>query len=262
MLYAQFHTNNKDQFPRVLDQPQLSSFKKLLVLTPSLSQVLYMMSLAKAVPDSLRYPECKRTALDKCPPVSFIPEKDEVQEKVSLMKGLHLKSSIGEDTTLHLSMWNINMKRAMLMHLGSTLDEVKKRGHFQDYKTAQVLFVTYKEAAKQARADLALLDIVRKVLDKSKKPSKKAREAEAAAKASDPEMQAMFLLDLKKAKEAAENAKGAMTTAANKIFGFYANLLLVEAKYMWNNIDVCILLQFALGPLKTKKKYWQNKIFL
>jgi hypothetical protein len=56
-------------------------------------------------------------------------------------------------------------------------------------------------------------------------------EAKAAAKASDPEMQATFLANLKKAKEATENAKGAMTAAASKMFGFYANLLLVEAKY-------------------------------
>ncbi len=68
------------------------------------------------------------------------------------------------------------------------------------------------------------------------KSSKKAKEAKAAAKASDPEMGATFLVDLKKAKEAAENAKGAMPAAANKLSGFYTNLLLVEAKYVWNEI--------------------------
>ncbi len=55
-------------------------------------------------------------------------------------------------------------------------------------------------------------------------------------KASDQEMQANFQADLVKAKEVAENAKGMMTAAANKMFGFYANFLLIEVKYAWNKI--------------------------
>ncbi len=47
-------------------------------------------------------------------------------------------------------------------------------------------------------------------------------------------MQANLLLDLKKAKQAAEKAKCAMTTAATKTFGFYTNVLSVEAMYVWN----------------------------
>ncbi len=45
-------------------------------------------------------------------------------------------------------------------------------------------------------------------------------------------MQATFQSNLEKAKSAAENAKGAMTAAANKMFMFYANLLSIEAKYV------------------------------
>jgi hypothetical protein len=33
-----------------------------------------------------------------------MPKKDKVQETVSLMKGLQLKSSSGKDTTLHFPM--------------------------------------------------------------------------------------------------------------------------------------------------------------
>jgi hypothetical protein len=62
----------------------------------------------------------------------------------------------------------------------------------------------------------------------------KAKEPEAMTGASDQEMQASFLADLMKAKEATENAKGTMTIAANKMFTFYNYLLLVEAKYGWN----------------------------
>jgi hypothetical protein len=49
--------------------------------------------------------------------------------------------------------------------------------------------------------------------------------------ASDQEMQAIFQADLEMAKEATENVKGTMTAAANKMFRFYPNLLLVKAKY-------------------------------
>jgi hypothetical protein len=43
-------------------------------------------------------------------------------------------------------------------------------------------------------------------------------------------------LDLKKAKEAVENARAKMESAAQDMFQFYANLLSVDAKYVWNKI--------------------------
>jgi hypothetical protein len=194
------------------------------------------MSLAKVVPDGLRNRECKRTAPREHPPVPYVPEKDEVQEAVSTMKGLQTKTSIREDTTFNFSMWNSGTEEAMLMHVTATLDTIKKRGHFEAYKEAQVLYVAKKEVVKQAKAGLSLLDGASKGSEKSKKSSEKAKEPKVTTRASDQEMQANFQADLAKAKEAAENAKGAMTAAANKMFAFYANLLLVEAKYAWNKI--------------------------
>jgi hypothetical protein len=43
---------------------------------------------------------------------------------------------------------------------------------------------------------------------------------------------------LKKAKKAAKDAKGTMTTAASKMFAFYLNLLSPKSKYTWNKIVV------------------------
>ncbi len=98
------------------------------------------MSLAKVVPNGLRNPECKRTALRELPPVPYIPEKDEVQETVPALKSQHLKTQhIGEGTTLHLSIWHNGTKKVMFMHVGSTLDTIKKCGHFQAYDKAQAL---------------------------------------------------------------------------------------------------------------------------
>ncbi len=55
-----------------------------------------MMSLAKVVLDGLRNCECKRTALRERLPVPYVPEKDEVQEAVSSLKSLQLKTSMGK----------------------------------------------------------------------------------------------------------------------------------------------------------------------
>jgi hypothetical protein len=94
--------------------------------------------------------------------------------------------------------------------------------------------VAKKEVAKQAKAGLSLLYGVSNVTEKSKKLSRKTKEAKAVTEASDQEIEANFQADLKMAKEAIENTKDAMTAAANKMFAFCANLLLVEAKYAWD----------------------------
>jgi hypothetical protein len=84
-----------------------------------------------------------------------VPEKDKVQEAVSMMKGLQLKTSIGKDRTLNFPVWNSNTKEAMLMHVMATLDAIKKCGHFKAYKVAHALYVEKKGAAKQAKAGLS-----------------------------------------------------------------------------------------------------------
>jgi hypothetical protein len=49
-------------------------------------------------------------------------------------------------------------------------------------------------------------------------------------------MRATFQAELEKVKKAIKNAKGAMSAAASQMFVFYANLLSVEGKYVWNKI--------------------------
>jgi hypothetical protein len=62
------------------------------------------------------------------------------------------------------------------------------------------------------------------------------KEAEEATKVADDTMKAGFQVDLEKAKQAQETAKGAMTTAASQMFTFYLNLLSPKSKYPWNKI--------------------------
>jgi hypothetical protein len=52
----------------------------------------------------------------------------------------------------------------------------------------------------------------------------------ARADASESNLQAMYQLDLEKAKEATENAKAKVKSAAYDMFQYYVNLLSVDAK--------------------------------
>ena len=91
------------------------------------------MSLLKSVPEGLKPRECKRTKLREPPPVPYVPTKDEVQEEVTRLRNLEIKTTIEKDTTLNFPVWHENgMREAFLMHLTAVLDAIKKRGHFQD----------------------------------------------------------------------------------------------------------------------------------
>ncbi len=131
------------------------------------------------------------------------------------------------------------MCKTILMHMGLILDTIKKQGHFKAYKEAYELYVEQRKMAKQAKAALAEIDVgISKGAGTSKKSSKKAKEAPTMADATEPKLQENFLLDLKKAKEATENAKGKKESGAKDMFQFYANLLSVEAKYALNKIVI------------------------
>jgi hypothetical protein len=90
------------------------------------------MSLAKLVPHGLKPQECKRLHLREHRLFLTCPKKDKVQEEVSKMKNLQLKTSINKDKTLNFPVcWYSNgAKEAMLIHVMGTLDATKKRGHF------------------------------------------------------------------------------------------------------------------------------------
>jgi hypothetical protein len=94
-----------------------------------------MMLLAMAVPEGIKDQECKRFALQECPPVPYVPEKDPIQETVSLLKSNQsLKMTIGADAELSLPIWHCRTHEAFLMHVSSALDAIKKRGTFKAYK--------------------------------------------------------------------------------------------------------------------------------
>jgi hypothetical protein len=136
------------------------------------------MSIAKAVPKGIKDRECKRFALQERPPVPYAPEKDPVQETVSLLKSdQSLKTTIGVDAELRLPIWHCGTRKAFLMHVSSALDTIKKQGIFKAYKEAHKAYVEQHEVAKQAKADMALFTALTSEGEKaSKKASKKASE--------------------------------------------------------------------------------------
>jgi hypothetical protein len=100
------------------------------------------MSIAKAVPEGISDREGKRFALQERPPVPFVPEKDPVQETVSLLKSNQsLKTTIGVDAELHLPIWHCRMCKAFLMHVSSALEAIEKRATFKAYKEAHEAYV-------------------------------------------------------------------------------------------------------------------------
>jgi hypothetical protein len=111
-----------------------------------------------------------------------VPEKDPIQETVSLLKSdQSLKTTIGVDAELHLPIWHCGTRKAFLMHVSSALDTIKKWGTFKAYKEANKAYVEHWEVAKQAKADMALFTAP---TSKGKKSSKKSFE-KASKKASE-----------------------------------------------------------------------------
>jgi hypothetical protein len=50
------------------------------------------MSMSKMVPNHLKPQECKRIKLREPPPVPYVLEKDEVQDEVSKMRNMEIKT--------------------------------------------------------------------------------------------------------------------------------------------------------------------------
>jgi hypothetical protein len=100
------------------------------------------------------------------------------------------------------------MRKALLIHMGSALDAIKKRGCFKAHDEVNEAYVEQRELVKQAKATLTKLDgTTSKGAGTSKKLSKKHKEDTAMADAPEPDLRAMYQLDLKKARKAAEKAK-------------------------------------------------------
>jgi hypothetical protein len=164
----------KNKAPALFEQTPTSTYKKLIILTLRLVQALCMMSIAKAVTKGIKDCECKRFALQECPPVPYVSEKDPIQVLVSLLKSdQSLKTTIEADAELRQPIWHCRMHEAFLMHMSSALGTIKKWGTFKAYKQAHEAYVEQKEAAKEAKVNMNLFATA---ASKGKKATKKGTE--------------------------------------------------------------------------------------
>jgi hypothetical protein len=118
------------------------------------------------------------------------------------------------------------------------MDAIEKQGHFKAHKKAHEAYVEQHNPAKQVKAALAELDRTTSEGEGASRslPRSIRKEAAATADASKSGLQAIYQLDLMKSREAAENARAKVESAAQDMFQFYTNLLSVDAKYAWNKI--------------------------
>jgi hypothetical protein len=249
--------SSKTRLQCFLVTPPLSLFKKLVILTPQLVHALRTMLLVKAVPEGIKDRECKRFALQERPPVPYVPEKDHVQEMVSLLKSNQsLKTTIGADAELCLPIWHCGTREVFLMHVSSALDAIKKRGIFKAYKEGYETYVEQKETAKEAKGNLQLfatpasegekankkgteknsLEASGKNSSEKKKASQKTKEGATQVNTTTPDLCAECKALYKKATATKEAAKIQKDATATKMFQFNANLLSSDAKYAWNKI--------------------------
>ncbi len=159
-----------------------------------------------------------------------------------------LKTTIGVDAELLLPIWHCRTCEVFLMHVSSALDAIKKWGTFKAYKEAHELYVEQREVAKQAKDALALLTAPTREGEKDsekaseenhsekEKAPQKTKECAALANASAPELCKEYKGIYDKASFVKETAKNKKEAAATMMFQFYANLLSLDAKYVWNKI--------------------------
>jgi hypothetical protein len=228
------------------------------------------MSIAKAVPEGIKDRECKKFALQERPLVPYVPEKDPVQELVSLLKSdQSLKTTIRADAELRLAIWYCGTRKAFLMHVSSALNAIKKQGTFKAYKGAHEAYVEQRKAAKEAKANMSLFTTTASEGEKAKKKteksskeasgknrsdkekaSQKIKKGAAPSNASAPELWEEYKAIYKKAILAKETAKNQKDATATKMFQFYSNLLSSDAKYAWNEI---VWEQTDMNPYKDLK---------
>jgi hypothetical protein len=229
------------------------------------------MLIAKAVPKGIKDQDCKRFAIQKRPPVPYMPEKDPVQETVSLLKSdQSLKTMIGADAELRPPIWHCGTHEVFLMHLSSALDVIKKQGTFKAYKEAHGAYLEQRNVAKQVKANINLFSTptsegekaTKKGSDKAskeasgknrseiEKASQKTKEGAALSDAPAPDLCKEYKAIYKKTILAQETAKSQIDAAATAMFQFYANLLSLDAKYAWNKI---VRDQMEADPYKDHK---------
>jgi hypothetical protein len=86
------------------------------------------------------------------------------------------------------------MHKAFCMHEGSSLEAIKKKGHFEAHEDANKAYVEQCKLVKQSKAALVKLDgTTSNGTGSTRKSSKKHRETAATGSEPDPDLQAEYV---------------------------------------------------------------------
>jgi hypothetical protein len=213
-FFGPFNKNKVPTVPTVCQQPSTLFFQEIHYFNSEThTRPPYDIS-SKGCSQQHQKQGVQKVALQECPPVPHMPEKDLVQDTVSAFKSdQSLKSTIGEDAELCIPIWHTGTCKAFLMHVSTALNAIEKRGTFKAHKEAVEAYVEQRKVVKQAKAALAFPTTpASKGKKTSKKSSKKAsekalqktKEGMALADAPATELHVEYQADYKKAKLAAE----------------------------------------------------------
>ncbi len=129
------------------------------------------------------------------------------------------------------------MRKAFLIHVGSALEAIKRKGNFKTYVDSNKAYIEECGRIMLAKAKLATLDdSTDREAGPPKKSTKISNVTTAEASQADPALQAELVSELKQAQEASDKAKANQAIA--DVFQLYAYLLSVNTKYIWNKITV------------------------
>jgi hypothetical protein len=148
---------------------------------------------------------------------------------VTAFKDNHLKMQIGKGTELQVPIWHSGTHEAFLIHVGSALEAIERKGYFKADEESNKVYTEQCSAIKQAKVQLAELDdSTGKEARTSAKSIKKSNATTAKASPADPALQADVISEVKQAQEGADKAKAKGEQAAADMFQFYAILLSVD----------------------------------
>jgi hypothetical protein len=172
-------------------------------------------------------------ALRKRPPIPYVPEKDSVQETVSSFKEAHLKTLINSGTELRVPIWHSGTREAFLIHVGSAREAIKKKGFFKSFEKHSDDYAEKREKVKELKKQVEAL-----------KEAVAAQPPEAAPKETTTEdnddgtaiLCTESRAELKQAVLAVKEVADLRDKAAQDMLQLYANLLTVDARYVWNKI--------------------------
>ena len=173
-------------------------------------------------------------ALPKHSPITYVPEKDIVQERVSAFKDNQLKMLINKGTELRVPIWHSGMHEASLTHVGSAREAITKKGYFKSYKESSKSYADQRNKIKQLKSQLLELDGNSGQTGLSRKSNKNVTTVEVSATSST--LRADIMAELKQAAEAVEEVMARCDKVDEDMFQLYMNLLSINARYVWNKI--------------------------